>query len=282
MTTPPPAPPQRLLATWLVLAAGIPASSAQEGTVPPANPALPGGAGAWELVFAEEFSDPVEALADRWEVHHGPSPHTLTSRWRENLTVEDGRLRIHNRRESRGGQDWTSGSMRTRRTFTGGYFECRYRYADAPATNNSFWLMTARGAQGPARQFEIDINEGHVPGEIRTNIHDWGTPHRWFERRVVLGKRETAALGAADLGRNLHVYGLEWNDKELVWWFDGREIRRLQNEFCHGPAHLYLSCAILQPEAKSAERVTAAIDGTSMDVDWVRVFRRREVDGARP
>ena len=73
-----------------------------------------------------------------------------------------------------------------------------------------------------------------------------------------------------DLGHSFHVYGLEWNEKELIYYFDGQEIRRMENEICHGESPVRLSLAII----RWAGAVTDAIDGKSMDVDWVRVWQR--------
>ena len=71
-------------------------------------------------------------------------------------------------------QSWTSGNIWTKKKFKYGYFECRYKYAAASATNNSFWLMTQGVDPKVGKRFEIDINEGHFPNEVNTNIHNWG------------------------------------------------------------------------------------------------------------
>jgi hypothetical protein len=46
-------------------------------------------------------------------------------------------------------------------------------------------------------------------------------------------------------------------------------MRSMKNEFCHSPAPVYLSEAIIN----WAGEVTDSIDGTSMVVDWVRVYQ---------
>ena len=111
-------------------------------------------------------------------------------------------------------------------------------------------------------QFEIDINEGHYPDEINMNIHNWSGKH-WAK------SKEKKADGA-NLADTFHTYGLEWNKDELIWFFDGKEIRREKNTICHKPAPVWLSLAII----KWAGPVSDAIDGTSMDVDYVRVYQK--------
>ena len=396
----------------------------------PAEPAspLPGEQDRWKLVWQDEFDYPEAKLDERWNSQNGPSGHILCSRWRENAAVADGTLRLINRKEQRGGQEWTSGSITSKEKFQYGYFECRYRYAAAAGTNNSFWLMTL-GEPERGKRFEIDINEGHYPNEINTNIHNhsdvkmvngkrthpsasrsfqlglkpdqvlqleipvstrrlrfssnhdqhfhlgefriYGTNPRGFPepfsrtadtdkpglvnfarekdtritasgfyqdaapatlRRLVDGKPETTWISQKDgpkwiefefpssrtigciqflngwkgghgwnglihdwkvewhdgskwvemgsfdrrdvdinLSRDFHTYGLEWTGEEIVFYFDGRELRREKNEFCHSPSPVWLSLAIIP----WAGKITEAIDGTFMEVDYVRIYQRK-------
>ncbi len=399
----------------------------------PQDIAGPPGSG-WKLVFDESFNGNEADLDARWTFQNGPSGHILSSRWRENARLEDGLLKMIARKERRAEQEWTAANLWSKQQFTYGYFECRYRYAAATGTNNSFWLMT----EGPGKEsgrFEIDINEGHYPYEVNMNLHQhsgkhWIMPAQWHLHggvveatrddagfqfvldkplvtsklrlvssdadivrvmelrafapsaegypKIFPGSQETrpAAVNLAaeataeansvlqpqygpekaidgelstvsrwvsgkqrmpriltlsfaeprkigcihlisgwedgrkwqgivqdfhfeywdgnawqpvpgaksvppvepprdpnappDLGHSFHVYGLLWNEKELVFYFDGREIRRMENTICHGPSPIRLSLAII----RWAGPVTDAIDGKSMDVDWVRVWQR--------
>lgn len=83
---------------------------------------------------------------------------------------------------------------------------------------------------------------------------------------------QEALLEDQNLGKTFHVYSLLWTEKELVHYFDGRPIHRTKNDICHGPAPVFLSLAIM----KWAGPVTDAIDGKSMDVDYVRVWQGEE------
>ena len=217
----------------------------------------------YHLTWQDEFNGTDPELDARWEAQNGPSGHILCSRWRENATVTNGLCRLLNRKETRAGQDWTSASLWTRQAFTYGYFECRYRYGAATGLNNSFWLMTRGGTTNTPGRFEIDINEGHYPNMANMNIHNWSGKH-W-------AKSQKWKASGHNLSQEFHVYGLEWNKNELVWWFDGQEIRRETNAICHGPAPVFLSSAII----KWAGEVTDRIDGTAMDVDYVRIYQRR-------
>jgi beta-glucanase (GH16 family) len=414
--------PKLAIATvaWAFCAASA-LSAAEPGSM------LPGGPSKWKLVWSEEFDGTEAGLDERWISQNGPSGHILCSRWRENVSLKDGMLRLTNRKEKRGGQDWTSGSIRTKEKFLYGYFECRYRYAAAEGTNNSFWLMTqSNEAPAKGKNFEIDINEGHFPNEINTNIHNWSdikvvngkkthptssrslsfgsrpdvnlpfeTPVRTKKIRLVSnhgghfhlgefrifnvspagypdvlsnqsgsskpglvnhattatirtsghhpngkdsarnladGKIETTWItqpegekwveftlkeeqtigciqfihgwrdhghwkgtmnqyrlehfdgskwvelskfdildGPHNFARDFHTYGLEWNENELVFHFNGKPIRREKNTFCHSESPVWLSLAIIG----WAGKISDAIDGTFMEVDHVRIYQAK-------
>jgi hypothetical protein len=57
--------------------------------------------------------------------------------------------------------------------------------------------------------------------------------------------------------------------------FDGKEIRRMDQSICRAAAVVRLSTAVM-PWAGAA---TAALVGTSMDVDWVRVYKSKSAAG---
>lgn len=368
----------------------------------------------WKLIWNDEFDGQNSDLDKKWDSQNGPNNHILCSRWRENAVQSDGVLRLINKRENRGGQEWTSGSVWTKDKFLYGYFECRYKYAAAPATNNSFWLMTQGKSVDKGAPFEIDINEGHYPNEVNTSIHNW-TPnaHKAEGKTFSFGLRTDVSLqfeipiktkkirlsstqkapfhlrefriynvnnggypavisptadgdvaGLANYAKNAavtvsgnnakakisaitdgdistfwiapngekwvefelespqtvgciqfingwangnecydmlsnyvvdyhdgikwvpigemnvtqtcnfaneyHTYGLEWTEKELIYYFDRKVIRREPNRFCYTSAPILLSLAIMT----WAGEVTDALDGTFMEVDYVRVYNR--------
>ena len=243
----------------LLAVCGRAATSAKGAEDPGAAPVAKPG---WALVFQDEFDGATADLDSKWNFQNGPSGHILCSRWRENAVVERGLCRLLNKKETRGGQAWTSASLWTKRAFKYGYFECRYRYGAATGLNNSFWLMTQGGTAHTPGRFELDINEGHFPDSVNMNIHNWSGQH-WAK------SMEWKAKGH-DLSQEFHVYGFEWSEQSLVWFFDNREIRRETNAICHGAAPVLLSSAIM----KWAGPVTDQIDGTAMEVDYVRAYQR--------
>lgn len=125
----------------------------------------------WKLVWNDEFGYDNDDLENEWVSQNGSPGHILSGRWRENLVVEEGVCKLLNKKENRDGKEWTSGNIWTRETFSYGYYECRYKYSAATGTNNSFWLWPRTKIPGDVLYCEMDVNEGHFPNEINTNVH---------------------------------------------------------------------------------------------------------------
>lgn len=218
----------------------------------------------WELFWSDEFDYSDSELDDIWNSQNGANSHILSSRWRENVLVSNGTLKLLNKKESRGGKDWTSGCIWTKNLFLYGYFECRYKYAAASGTNNSFWLMPE-----DAKDFEIDINEGHYSSIVNTNVH-----HRSYTDNSgsYPTYSESFTYEYFDFSSEYHLFGLEWSENEMVFYLDRIEIRRVKNNFCFNPTPIWLSLAVIE----WAGSVTDGINGTQMEVDYVRVYKSKK------
>ena len=137
------------------------------------KPALPGGNDKWQLFWNDEFDYPDIFLENNWiSANDSTQSNILCARIRRNCVVSNGTLKLQNKKEKYATKNWTSGSVWTKQKFMYGYYECRYKYAAATGTNNSFWFMSS-GTPTAGKKFEIDINEGHYPSEMATNIHNW-------------------------------------------------------------------------------------------------------------
>ncbi|MCK5806303.1 MAG: family 16 glycosylhydrolase [Lentisphaeria bacterium] len=128
----------------------------------------------------------------------------------------------------------------------------------------------------PPPNFEIDINEGHTPREVAMTLHFFvehpredgpGTDRAMFSR----GKHWAAPM---DLDDDYHLYGVEWDRDEIVWYFDGQPIRRLQNPNCHAPVDIRLSTVIHTRTLEKDGLGLGVMDGVRMSVDWVRAYRK--------
>jgi beta-glucanase (GH16 family) len=161
------------------------------------------------------------------------------------------------------GKLWTSASIWTksfRQTY--GYYEARIRIADATGLNNAFWLHTDRAETDPSKSFEIDIAEVHYPNYLQTSLWDRTKKTNQLERKQ--------NFFDVPLSGEFHTYGLEWNEQWIIYYLDGKEVWTIRNRVANSPVHVLLSTMV----RTWAGKVTDALDNTSMQVDWVRVYQK--------
>ncbi|WP_300725328.1 glycoside hydrolase family 16 protein [uncultured Bacteroides sp.] len=214
----------------------------------------------WKLIWSDEFNNKAN-IDSNWIAQNAPVKELLCGRWRKNAVIKNGKLYIQNKKENKEGQEWTSASLTSKKKFKYGYFECRLKIAKSTGINNTFWLNSY--AKYPNNYFEIDIVEAHYPNWIQTNVHDWG--NRKVKYHKSAGEKY---ISSENLSDKFHVYGLEWNEKELNFYLDGKLIRSKNNDICHDLASVIIGCAIME----WAGEISDSINGTSMIVDYVRVF----------
>lgn len=215
----------------------------------------------WELTFSDDFNGS-QLDTNVWKSAHGQSwGKLLSARYPENVAVSNGLLRLITKKEKRGGKEWTSAMISTtkfRQKY--GYWESRYRYAAASGLNQAFWMNP--GAKDKTKGFEIDVNEGHYPTDINATLHQSELPSK--SQRFVADY---------DLAADFHIYAVDWNEREVIFYFDGQEIHRVPNTKAHLDVPVIFATAVLPFWAGP---VNDTLDGKSMDVDWVRVYRRKD------
>jgi len=109
-----------------------------------------------------------------------------------------------------------------------GYFEVRAKPMKSHASS-AFWFYKAV----PEEHTEIDVFEigaGSPTYERRffATVHVFRSPEIKAHKGV--GKDWSAATNLAD---DFHVYGLQWDEKEIRWYFDGVLVRSGPNVHWH-------------------------------------------------
>ncbi|NQU42484.1 VCBS repeat-containing protein, partial [bacterium] len=216
----------------------------------------------WNQIFEDEF-DGTSLDWSVWSSQAGPSAGRNESRWPENNEVRDGVLhQVFKFDPSRyPGKDWTSAHIWTQQQFKYGYYECTMRYAAAPSLNNAFWLYRPYGFYP---QLEVDINEGHYPNEIAMNTHYLTASDEHYT------KGQSIQIPGLFLSDEFHVYGCEYTENEIIYYFDGRIVRRQPHAYRPGielSQDIRFSTAVFDTPALSM-----AADGASMDMEYVRAW----------
>ncbi|MBQ2967172.1 MAG: S-layer homology domain-containing protein [Clostridia bacterium] len=223
----------------------------------------------WVMTFNDEFNG--DSLNwDVWDSEHSAGRASLqSSRWRENAVVENGMLRLMTLKQERGGKHWTTASVWVKRdvfTQAYGYWEARYRYCAAQGINNAWWNRTKESSSTPPHGFEIDINEGHYPNKMNSTLH---TAVDLNGNKASLSYAYTAPY---DLSADFHTYAVEWTDSELIFYFDGTEVSRKPNTNATTGVTPWFSTAVMN----WAGQISDEADGTSMDIQYVRLYQTKE------
>jgi beta-glucanase (GH16 family) len=157
-----------------------------------------------------------------------------------NLKVSDGQLHLTMRNEEPpedlkklGYRTYSCAAVQSKTTVLYGYFEVRAK-AMKSAGSSAFWFYNSQ----PDRWTEIDVLEigGGAPGfekKLHMTLHVFHTPTE--KKHWSVGGIWMSPTPLAD---DYHVYGLEWDEKEIQFFFDGVLVRKGPNTHWHQPLTL--------------------------------------------
>ena len=234
----------------------------------------------WQLVWQDEFTN---GIGPHWRFETGTGSggwgnNELQYYRRENATVENGQLVITARREDFGGMRYTSARMTTQglASFKYGRVEARIKAPSSSGMWPAFWMLGSNiTSVGWPASGEIDIME-HVNADpdIHGTIH-WQGPD---------GGHASYGGHTATNVADYHVYAVEWDERFIRWFVDGREYHVVDitnsvnsTEEFHRDFFLLLNLAVggNWPQWNIDESRLPA----RMYVDYVRVYRK---DGGTP
>jgi len=156
----------------------------------------------------------------------------------DNVTVSDGKMHLAMRKEEIPEMEkyeqyhtYTSAAVHSKARVKYGYYEVMAKPMKS-AGSSSFWFQQT-GI--PEWSIEIDVFEigGGAPGferKYNMNLHIFRTPEE--ERHWNVGGVWVAPWNLAD---DYHVYGLEWDEKEIKYYVDGVIVRSVENTHWHQP-----------------------------------------------
>ena len=219
------------------------------------------------LVWSDEF-DGKELDLSKW-TYRGLGKRKDGVNTKDAVTLDSqGHLVITT---SKAGEEWHTGMIATQGKFERafGYWECRVKLQTQPGHWSAFWLQSPRYGQKigdtAASGTEIDIYEylTKFGDKIQHTLHWDG-----------YGKDHKSAAHQADvpgLTQGWHAVGLEWTEKEYVFYVDGRETWRTDKAVSHTPEYIILSCEV----GKWAGDISKAALPDSAMFDYVRVYKTR-------
>lgn len=140
------------------------------------------------------------------------------------------------------------------------------------------WVELDFGGKAPIRCIQFS-NGYYSGGQWQDLIYEYAIEAycdgKWTTIRDVDLKR---ADHPCNFSSNYNVVGFEWTEKEMVFYLNGVEIRRIENTFCHTPCKVWLSEAILDMENGNGPIDPDVLDGSYMEVDYVRIYKKKSND----
>jgi len=232
-----------LVAVLLIL----PGAPRMAGAAPPSG-------SPWKLTFSSEFQRQDVSL-EKWNVKcRSVSGRSEAELLRDNVKLRDGVCRLLARKADDG--RWTNAQVVTKAFKQRyGYFEARIKVSSTTGFTNVFALIS-HDRINTRRRFFVDVVLTLYPQTHSTRLAAFGAGQSY----------PTELHGNAEkLSKDYHLYGLEWTDRELIWYLDGREIRRVSHTALRHPARLQL----VTWGGGSDGDVTSP-----MEVDYVRVYKK--------
>lgn len=202
-------------------------------------PVAPEGTERW--VYNEAISDEFEGTSldtAKWFDHNPSWIGRQPSLFRpENVRVEDGMLILTGRREEvkdapEGYHTFTTAAVQSTHKVLYGFFEIRCRPMRS-ALSSAFWLYISDSL----KQEEIDIFE--ICGRHETDSTYprtyFATSHYILKPQNVQISDHVTHMSDVPWPDRTIVAGFKWTRDELVWYVDGKEIRRRKNDYWHSP-----------------------------------------------
>jgi autotransporter-associated beta strand protein len=192
---------------------------------------------------------------------------------RTNVAVTNGSLELIPHKI---GTTWTDGSIQTTNYAAKyGFYEGRMKVNDASGLNNAFWLNTPADmvSGNTVDRTEMDITEAHYyDNSSHMTLHDWAPTH-W-------GSGSSATI--PNISDSDHAVGLEWkNSNTLVFYWDGVAKHTLSSAtLLSADTMIPLSVLFSANVASFAGSPGAGLDGSSMFVDYVRIWQKPGWTGA--
>lgn len=250
----------------------------------------------WKLVWNDEFDYSgtpdnskwsFDTEGNNWDWGNNEAQN-YTPAENKNAWVEDGNLIIEARKESyRWYGDGQTKEYTSARLITKGKGDWLYGKVEVKAllpTGKGMWpaiwlLSTDDTYGGWPNSGELDImeNVGHDPNKIHCNIHTEAYNHK-------NGTNKGNTVTTSSPSQNWHIYSMEWDAEKVIFFLDGIQVFRFDNEhksYKEWPYdkrfHLLLNIAV-GGSWGGEQGIDNGIFPQKMLVDYVRVYQYGEVE----
>lgn len=225
----------------------------------PLEAAPPAG---YRLAWQDEFEG--AALdEDRWQ--YRTDVRFWSTQLPGNVSVSDGLLHLHLRRETVGSTSYTAGGVISRMLFRYGYYAARMKVPPGGGWHTSFWMMRYNRPADATAAIELDVieNDSVDPLKYGVNTHrHLPAPHLTYGNKNVT----TPSLSA-----DFHVFGCEFTPATIRYFFEGTLVQTVDaTQFAHDDLNIWLT-TVAAPLGG-----TTSVDDSQLPAaalfDWVRFY----------
>ena len=240
----------------------------------------------YKLVFSDEFNGEnfTEPVSEKWSrcERQGATWNRWLSDSKEVVYLKDGNLvtrAIPNPDKKSDPVPMITGGIKSQKKFgfTYGKVECRAKVESWVGTFPAIWLMPENQSAGWPSCGEIDIFEA-VDGQQTA----YGTVHSHWTYDLGHKNDPRSAFNTSCSMDRYHTYGLEWDERSLRWYVDGKLMGTYtksasQNALNQGQwpfdKHFYL---ILNQSVGNGSWARPADENHTYEffIDWVRVYQK--------
>lgn len=222
----------------------------------------------YKMVWNDEFNGSSLNSA-KWKYRLDGTQRTVSWLNRNNVSVNGlGQLVISSTKGDDG--RYYTGMVATEGLFEQkyGYFECRMQMHKGLAVHSAFWLQSSD--LGKTLNPAVDGVEIDIVEYLRTNPDDYFINLHWNGYGADHQTTGTT-VNYPDIGEGYHIFGVEWTDKEYIFYVDGVEKWRTSTALSQRSEFIILSTEITG-WAGPAETGTYP-DKTYFD--YVRVYTKK-------
>jgi beta-glucanase (GH16 family) len=287
---------------FIILLVFLPnALSAQRDTILPVTNLC--NHGGWKLVFSDEFNG--RSLdRSKWVTYfpyadngsdscdfcrtHGDEGQVYSD---ANVEPSGGTLKLYARREQSTwfdvSREYTSGMIHSIQAFGQGRYEIRCKLPKGMGFWTAFWMFGEKAT-------EIDVLEAGMqkPRHMHMGIKTWKNGNS-FDKSI---------RSRTDLSEGFHLYALEWDENFIRIEVDSSEVWRISRylnqhgktlKYCEIKAGKYRLQPAWPPEGEKLKIIVNLAIGTQttpftkspgektvipnqMEIDWIRVYEKRE------
>ena len=223
----------------------------------------------WKIVWQDEFNG--NELSG-WSLWPDNKKHFNAQNSLKSVRVEDGKLKIKVFTEN--GKHY-SAAISTENSFRAKYgrWEAKVKLNTPSGAYTDFWLYSRKMTDKKPSGHEIDIFEHRKVDSDNKDISDLiicGVHSNGYEENHSYEGYTTPNL---NINNNWHIFGLEWNDKEYIFFIDGILIHKIKKTT---DENLFPIFSVEVRNNFWCGPVLSEYNVDVLEVDWIRYYKKVE------